>query len=337
MLYGDGGLVVLLEQPAARVRIARVWKALVMFGTALPLDDTPGRKIRHETDADRPSRLSAFGIWLLAGLVVAAAGVATALLAIEVTGIKPADLLADPSKSPLTGSTSWISIGTLANELGIAGVVLAYVHFRHPVRREVLPLGRPSARAVLGTLLAVFGMAPFADVAGELVHRVVRNDVTAGRIVMQAAQGATPATFVLLVVCVAVVPALVEETMFRGLLTAPFARHSFVQALLVPSVMFGIFHMEPTQIAGTILLGISFALARLCSGSLVPGMITHALYNAAVITAVRYAGPHPQHRIEAAPLAFGAALLALGVWALLTERARLSSQATAGNPAPPPA
>ncbi len=282
--------------------------------------------------------MGALGIWLLAGLAVAAAGVGTVLAAMVITGTKPADLLADPSKSPLTSSTTWIAVGTLANELAIAAVVLAYLRFRHPARREVLPLSRPGARAVGGTLLAVFGMAPFADVAGELVHRVVHNDVTAGRIVTQAAQGATPATFVLLVVCVALVPALVEETMFRGLLTAPFARHSFAQALIAPSLMFGIFHMEPTQIAGTVLLGLCFALARLCSGSLVPGMLAHALYNGAVITAVRYAGPNPEHHIEVGPLALGAFLLSLGVWTLWAERSRrLKLPETAGSSSPPPA
>lgn len=295
----------------------------------MPLDDTPAPAIRHETGAARPSRGGALGIWLLAAVAVAFAGLAVGLAALLVTGVNPSVLFGDPGHSPLTTSTTWISLATLANEAAIAAVLVTYVRFRHPPPGAILPRSRPSAAAVLGALLGVFGMAPFADVAGELVHRVVRNDLTAGRLVTQAAQGATPATLVLLLVCVALVPALVEEAMFRGLLTAPFARRSFVQGLVVPSLMFGIFHMEPTQVAGTILLGMVFAAARLCSGTVVPGMIAHAVYNAAVVISVRYAQTGGEHRIEVAPLALGALLLAAGGWLLAVERARSRRPASA--------
>ncbi|MEB2312490.1 MAG: CPBP family intramembrane metalloprotease [Sorangiineae bacterium] len=243
-----------------------------------------------------------------------------ALAAAGFLGAKPADLLGDSAGPPPASAPVWLSLATLANEAAIAAVMLGYLRFARPRRAEVCPLGRPTARGLLGALAVVFGAAPWADAAARWVHGLTRNDVTASLVVARAAAAATPATLALLLFSVAVVPALVEEAMFRGLLTAPFLRRSTAQALVVPSLLFGLFHLEPTQVAGTALLGLAFALARLTTGSLIPGVLAHAVYNAAVVLSVRSSPPRLDPSIEPAPLVAGALLAALGVWLLVGAR-----------------
>ncbi len=276
----------------------------------------PGPRLAGLDEVQVPTRLGAWLIWLgaLVLMLMVSAGVALAAQASAIaSGVKPATLLKDPMASPLVKDAGWVAAGTLANELAIVAVLVACVVLFKFSKRAVLPLSRPRPTALGGALLLVFGLAPLADLAGEIVHRIVGNEVTAAKVVSEAARNATPLTLTLLVLCVAVVPGMVEEAMFRGLLTSAFLRRSVPVAVIVPSIMFGIFHLEPTQVAGTIVLGVGFALVRVYSGSLSAGMIAHAIYNASVIFALRYGGPPSAHPIAPVPLVVGALMAAAGV------------------------
>jgi membrane protease YdiL (CAAX protease family) len=177
---------------------------------------------------------------------------------------------------------------------------------------------------VIGAVVLVFGLTPLADVAAELCRRILHVDLTASKLVAGAAKAASPSELVLMLVSLAVLPALVEEMMFRGFVTLAFLR-SPVSALVVPSVLFGLFHLEPTQVAGTIVLGFGFGTARLLSGSLVPASISHFIYNAAVIVAMRYGNTDDQHAIKALPIVVGSAIAALGLLVLIRPLPRASA------------
>jgi len=284
-----------------------------------------------------PSPLQAFLIWLSAAVTMVAASLAVvaAAAASEVAqGKNPAQLLVDPAKSPLTTSATWIALGTIVNELAVVATLAVWWFILRPERRAVLPVGRPAVLGVFGALCLVFGLAPLAETAGELTHRLIGNQVTASLIVVNAAHDATPATLALLLFAIAILPALAEEALFRGVLTAAFERH-FVIALIVPSVLFGLFHLEPTQIAGTIILGVGFALARLCTGTLATSAIAHAIYNASVVISVRYSDSIAQQKLDWRPVLAGAALAALGGVLLWRERRLLVARRLGVRPVLP--
>ena len=277
--------------------------------------------------------LQAVVIWLSAALalLLASTGVAVAAAAsVYAEGVPPEKLLTDPAVSPLLNNPTWIALGTAANEIAVGLALVVWVLVLRPSRAETFPLRRPTAIGVAASLLVVFGLAPLAEVAGFLVDQIVQSDVTAARIIGAAAKKASTAEVVLLLFCIGVMPAIVEEAMFRGVLTAPFARRSAGLAIVVPSVMFGLFHIEPTQIAGTIVLGVGFALARLYTGSLVTCALAHGIYNCAVVLAVRYADVSEDDEISLGRVLVGALLFALGALLLRRSRAEpLSSPATA--------
>jgi sodium transport system permease protein len=271
-------------------------------------------------------------------LVASGAVAAAAAASVAHEGLPPAEVLADPARSPLFKRPLWIALGTAANELAVGAVLLLWLAVLKPKRSAVLPLSTPPALSFVGALLVVFGLTPLADLAGRLVDRWVGGEVTASRVITQAAKGAAPLELVVLLLCVSLLPAIVEEAMFRGVITASFAKRSFTSGLLVPSVLFGVFHIEPTQIAGTIVLGFGFGLARMYTGSLVPCMLTHGIYNAAVVLAVRYSETPEDRSFSVVPLLLGAVLFALGVTLLeRTRRGAASSRAMAGTRVPPPA
>jgi membrane protease YdiL (CAAX protease family) len=278
-----------------------------------------------ETEADDariPSVLQVLSIWLTAAMGILAAGLATAAVAAATSaavGKSAIEALADPKTSPLVNSSTWISLGTVANEAAVLITLGVWLWLLKTPLRLALPLTRPSVLGVLGAVLLVFGLAPLAEVMGDLVHRLSGQSLTASRIVVNAARGATGPGVVLLVFGLGAMPALAEEALFRGLLTAPFERR-FLLGLSVPSVLFGMFHLEPTQIAGTIVLGVAFAAARLCTGSLVTSMIAHFVYNTTVLLTVRYSDVLVERQLHLAPVLVGFGVAAVGAALLWRER-----------------
>lgn len=78
-----------------------------------------------------------------------------------------------------------------------------------------------------------------------------------------------------------VLPPIVEEMGFRGLGLAYLKRAGvpFAVANVLQAVAFGIFHMNLTQGIYTCVLGLFMGYAAHASGSIVPVMLLHAVYN----------------------------------------------------------
>ena len=128
----------------------------------------------------------------------------------------------------------------------------------------------------------------------------------------------------MLLAALAVLPALAEEALFRGFITAGFSRFPRWVALLAPSLMFGIFHLEVTQAAGTFVLGLGFGWLRCQTRALTLSVIVHAVHNALVLCVVRLVGveqatAEPSHEETLLSLALGITLVLTG--AALVRRA----------------
>ena len=284
-----------------------------------------------------PSPLQALLVWLTAAVGIVASGLLVAAAAagvVAAAGGDPVAVLGDAKTSPLTNSTGWIAGGTFANELAVLIVLGAWLWILKPPLRLALPLGRPTVLGVVGALLLVFGVAPVAEVMGELVHRLTRNETTASWIVVNAARNASGVGIVALVIALGVMPAIAEEALFRGLIPLPFAR-SFAWAVIAPSVLFGLFHLEPTQMAGTIVLGGAFAAGRLCTGTLVTSVIAHFVYNTTVVLTVRYTDALVERELDAVPVVVGLVIASGGALLLWRERRMLQARAAGGRASMP--
>ncbi len=83
---------------------------------------------------------------------------------------------------------------------------------------------------------------------------------------------------------VAVIPALVEEFAFRGVVLNTFRRHSDKLAILVSGVAFGLMHGNFTQIPFATVVGLVLGYIAVKTNSLLPGIIIHFLNNALSVT-----------------------------------------------------
>jgi uncharacterized protein len=123
-----------------------------------------------------------------------------------------------------------------------------------------------------------------------------------------------------LFLCVAVLPALSEEWLFRGYIQSRLLKrwHPF-WAIAVSSLLFAGFHMDPVHVIAVLPLGLWLGTITYYSGSIIPAMLAHAYNNALSIVATVYLGSEAMNSEYTSPenvivLATGAPglLIALG-------------------------
>jgi len=194
--------------------------------------------------------------------------------------------ITDPDTSLFLHHPLWIVMGTAIPELVLGSALVTLALRRHMPLEVVFPLRVPGVVTLIGALLVVLGLTPLADAVYTVAARLFGSDVgvEAPAMLKRSLAGAGLAQLVGVLFGFAIVPALVEESLFRGLVTAAH-RRSFWAALFAPAVLFGLMHLEPAQAAGTMILGVAFGLARLFSGSLATAIFAHAAYNGVVIVA----------------------------------------------------
>jgi membrane protease YdiL (CAAX protease family) len=102
-------------------------------------------------------------------------------------------------------------------------------------------------------------------------------------------EGVGQGNLLLALIGIAILPPLVEEITFRGILLERFAvKWRVGVAVIVSAVLFGILHADPV---GAGMFGIVTGLLYLRTGSLWPGIIIHFVNNVVALLAIRIAGP----------------------------------------------
>jgi membrane protease YdiL (CAAX protease family) len=117
------------------------------------------------------------------------------------------------------------------------------------------------------------------------------------------------------IAAIALVPALCEETLVRGIVLPPLARAlGGALGVLVSALLFAAIHYDAYRFAFTFAVGLALGLLRLRTGSLIPGILSHALLNTITFAAAPWVDDPTGTETASAPLA----LALLGVGALLS-------------------
>ncbi len=86
----------------------------------------------------------------------------------------------------------------------------------------------------------------------------------------------------------ALFPALFEEFFFRGVLTAEYERRGFFRAILLPTILFAMIHLDLKNLPVYLFSGFLFSLVLFATDSLIATMILHTLYNTVSLFGQRY-------------------------------------------------
>ncbi len=145
--------------------------------------------------------------------------------------------------------------------------------------RETLSLRPPPPLAWLAVLLG----APSALVVGQLLFRATSRflpvpEEALREFAEQLFPPDTPAWKLALLLVL--LPAIVEELFFRGVVLAGLSGKRAAVAVLGSAIAFALFHVSFFRLLPTALLGVLFALTTLWTGSIFPSMVWHAANNA---------------------------------------------------------
>ncbi|MBQ3505570.1 MAG: CPBP family intramembrane metalloprotease [Clostridia bacterium] len=89
--------------------------------------------------------------------------------------------------------------------------------------------------------------------------------------------------FVGVLIVVALLPAVMEEVMFRGVLLSGLRSFKTGWAVVVCGALFSLYHQNPAQTVYQFCCGACFALVVVRSGSVLPTMLSHFLNNAFIL------------------------------------------------------
>ena len=89
-------------------------------------------------------------------------------------------------------------------------------------------------------------------------------------------------------IVVAVLPAILEETIFRGIILDGIKEIGTVAACLLGGLLFSIFHQSPAQTIYQFICGAVFTLVAIRADSLLPAVFMHFANNAIIIFDAKY-------------------------------------------------
>lgn len=90
----------------------------------------------------------------------------------------------------------------------------------------------------------------------------------------------SPASYVISLISLAVIPAVCEELIFRGILVNALKSKGKVFAIVLSSIMFSIFHFSPSQLIYPICFGLILGVVYLRTNNILFPMLLHFINNA---------------------------------------------------------
>src|SRR5262245_1247182 len=198
--------------------------------------------------------------------------------------------LADPNAMmAAAGSFFTDNLLYLAAATVVATLVYAVAAIRLRYGRaglERLGWGPP---AVSHCLLVVLMVIPLQCLCGRL-HEVLADFMPdSGRQYAETMEDLARAPLPLLLLLIAVGPAIAEELLFRGLIGRGLvARWGLVRGIVLTSILFGVVHVNPGQALAVIPMGVAMHFVYLTTRSMWAPVTLHLLFNAVAALVLKF-------------------------------------------------
>ena len=180
-----------------------------------------------------------------------------------------------------------IELGAAAVGFGAVGVGLLVWAHRHGWSRAQLGIRRPALVFVIASVLV--GVSAWY-VNGWIVSLLGVPAGSEGELRLQAIVGQTPLLPTLL--ALAVLPALTEELVFRGVFARALAtKFAWIHAIGFSAAVFALYHLLPPQMVSTFCFGLALGFLTLRASSVIPAMIAHLLNNTVTLVVTRHEVP----------------------------------------------
>jgi sodium transport system permease protein len=154
--------------------------------------------------------------------------------------------------------------------------------------RQTLLLRLPRWKMIPAAAVLALAMHPFIIGLNQLVMYLYPIAPEMKRLVDDLQTKFASADLGLLILCVAVVPAVCEELAFRGfILSGCRSLGNNRRAIVVSAILFGVTHGFLQQSINAGLLGLVLGYLAVKSGSLLPGIVFHFLHNSMTVLSAK--------------------------------------------------
>lgn len=140
--------------------------------------------------------------------------------------------------------------------------------------RDLIPYQKINFVTIILIVICTYLMYPLIVVLNA-ISMLFSNSGTAS--VAELMQGQN---LILNILCMAVLPACVEEFMFRGVLFQTYRKSKMLPAIFMSSFLFGCMHMNLNQFIYAFALGVYLAFLVEATGSVFSSMLAHFTLNA---------------------------------------------------------
>ena len=123
--------------------------------------------------------------------------------------------------------------------------------------------------------------------------------------------------FVGVLIVVALLPALMEELVFRGVLLNGLKSFKTVSAVVLCGALFSLYHRNPAQTLYQFCCGTAFALVAIRSGSILPTVVSHFINNAVILILTKCGVTAYPTPVLIVIVCVSAVCLALSLWYLI--------------------
>ncbi|SHK07837.1 hypothetical protein SAMN02745248_01717 [Hathewaya proteolytica DSM 3090] len=140
--------------------------------------------------------------------------------------------------------------------------------------KESLKLKKTGFNNLAFSFLAFLCLEPIAMFLNTISTYFIPNNV--GDFVSTLSSNGSVA---MLFFTIAIVPAIGEELVFRGIIADGYKTRTLTTIALINGLLFGIFHMNPCQFLYAFVLGVVFTYVVEYTGSIFCSMLIHFLFN----------------------------------------------------------
>jgi membrane protease YdiL (CAAX protease family) len=215
---------------------------------------------------------------------------ACVMMAVIVVSFIFAILVSDMLSSNGTVLTAWGRAAiTVVNYALLFTVFVVFMkRYNYSVRDTVTEFGinkKPSAwdlaLSVVMALICIAAFIMFTTVVIDFFKLFGYNEP----IVTVASVGLdSPVGYVVMIVTACLLPAVIEELLFRGIILKGLTQYGKVAAILISALMFMVFHFSAEQTVHQFAMGVVLAAIMLKTGNIVYCMVLHFVNNFFIIT-----------------------------------------------------
>lgn len=176
-----------------------------------------------------------------------------------------------------------INIRLILPELIMLLPAYIYVTVLKPDNLGQINFSSPSPVNVIKIILFTFCIMPFITIINSISTIFVENYAASTMSYL------TSNPLWLNILFIALIPAVCEEYLFRGLLFHGYKRRNPFKAMLMSSLLFGLIHMNVNQFVYAFVMGFILCMLVYATGTVLSSMIAHFIFNGINVVLPYYA------------------------------------------------